>query len=136
MRPDSTNPGPTAPRRFILSLLAVLILVATPLNPARAAQAVAATAKTLKLEMDKGLLVKLDRPATTVFIANPEIADVQVKSPRLVYVMARKPGETTLYAADGNERILANMGVVVTHNLTRLRTAMRELYPREDLAAK
>jgi len=33
------------------------------------------------LEAGKGTLIRLPRPAGTVFIANPEVADVQVKSP-------------------------------------------------------
>lgn len=83
----------------------------------------------LELETNKGLLVRLPGPAETVFIANPEIADIQVKSPRLVYIFGKKPGDTTLYAADGNERILATKQVYVNHNITRLKSALSGLLP-------
>ena len=73
--------------------------------------------------------MRLDRPAGTVFVANPEIADIQVKSPSLVYLFGRAPGETTLYAVDQNEQVLANLNISVTPNLSRLRKAIRELHP-------
>ena len=44
------------------------------------------------LEAGKGTLIRLPRPAATVFIANPDVADVQVKSPSLIYVNAKAPG--------------------------------------------
>ncbi len=58
--------------------------MATPLGPAGAVEFVTSTGAALQLEINKGRLVRLDRPAGTVFIADPEIADIQVKSPRLV----------------------------------------------------
>src|SRR6266852_3889627 len=52
------------------------------------------------LELGKGTLFHLPRPAATVFVANPDVADVQVKSPTMLYFSANKtkPGETVVYA--------------------------------------
>ncbi|RMD64292.1 MAG: type II and III secretion system protein family protein, partial [Alphaproteobacteria bacterium] len=41
---------------------------------------------TLVIPNQQGRLVRLRKPAASVFIANPEIADVSVKSARMVYV--------------------------------------------------
>ena len=87
----------------------------------------------INLETDKGVLIRLDRPASTVFVANPEIADIQVKSPRLIYLFAKKPGETTLYAVDQAERVLANRRILVTHNLSRLDRALKNLLPDANI---
>jgi pilus assembly protein CpaC len=75
----------------------------------------------------------LDRPASTVFIANPEIADIQVKSPRLIYLMGKKTGRTTVYAVDKSDNVLASVDVTVEHNLPGLRTAIRSLYPDANI---
>jgi len=56
----------------------------------------------ITLEVNKGTLIRLAGPAATVFVANPDIADVQVKSPTLVYISAKAPGETVIYSVDGN----------------------------------
>src|SRR5229473_6996284 len=50
------------------------------------------------LEAGKGTLIRLSGPANTVFIANSDIADVTIKTPSLIYVSAKAPGETALYA--------------------------------------
>ncbi|PIW27051.1 MAG: pilus assembly protein [Rhodospirillales bacterium CG15_BIG_FIL_POST_REV_8_21_14_020_66_15] len=87
----------------------------------------------IRMEVNKGRLVRLTRPASTVFIADPRIADVQVKSPSLVYLFAKAPGETTLYAVDQGERVLANVDITVDHNLSRLRDAIAKLAPDHDV---
>ena len=65
-------------------------------------------APTLTLEVNKGTALKLPGPAATVFVAAPDIADVQVRSPTMVYVFAKKPGDTVLYAVDAQDRVLLN----------------------------
>ncbi|MCC7045389.1 MAG: pilus assembly protein N-terminal domain-containing protein [Alphaproteobacteria bacterium] len=81
---------------------------------------------TIQIEINRGQVVRLPRPAATVFIANPEIADVQVKSPNLVYVFAKKGGETTLIAVDSDDGVMLESRVVVTNNHGRLRDSLRQ----------
>jgi pilus assembly protein CpaC len=89
----------------------------------------------LTMELNKGQLVRLGARASSVFIADPTIADVQVKSPTLVYVFGKKAGETTLFAVDGRDRILANLRITVSHNLSNLQKALKTLYPRSYIEA-
>src|SRR5258708_2168459 len=56
-------------------------------------QLVPTEAPTLTLEGNKGTALKLPGPAATVFVAAPDSADVQVRSPNLVSVSAKKPGD-------------------------------------------
>ena len=74
-------------------------------------------------------MVRLDRPAAAVFVADPEICDIQLASPRLVYLLAKKPGQTTFYAADEAEQVLADVDITVVPNLSRLKHAVQTLYP-------
>lgn len=87
----------------------------------------------LSLEINRGQVIRLQRPAATVFIANPDIADVQVKSANLVYVFAKKGGETTLVAADEQDKILIEARVVVTANIERLREGIKQLVPNRQI---
>ena len=82
-------------------------------------------APTLTLEVNKGTALKLPGPAATVFVAAPDIADVQVRSPNMVYVFAKKPGDTVLYAVDAQDRVLLNTIVRVTSPLSRIKGAAR-----------
>jgi pilus assembly protein CpaC len=88
------------------------------------------------LEVNKGTLVRLTAPAATVFVANPDIADVQVKSPTLVYISAKSPGETVIYAVDAADSVLLNAPILVEHDLSRLRSSLRQLAPGERVSAE
>lgn len=118
-------------RHFLIALCCALIGVglAPPAYSQRPAEIIGASTQTLQLEVSKGNLIRLEKPAGTAFIADPTIADIQVKSSRLIYVFGKKPGETTLYAVDDKEQMLANFRIVVTHNLSRVRTSLRSVVP-------
>jgi pilus assembly protein CpaC len=112
--------------RRLIAAVAILLTIAPSVQ---AAELVGVSTTPIALEASKGELVRLDRAAATVFVAEPEIADVQVKSPRLIYVFGKKPGETTLYAVDENEHVLMSRNVVVSHNLSRLKESISEMLP-------
>jgi pilus assembly protein CpaC len=99
------------------------------------ASQVAANGAPIVLEVNKGTLIRLTAPAATVFIANPDIADVQVKSPSLIYISAKAPGETVIYAVDATDTVLLNSPVRVEHDLSRLRSSLRQLAPGERISA-
>jgi pilus assembly protein CpaC len=88
------------------------------------------------IQVGKGTLIRLPRPAATVFIANPDIADVKVQSPTLIYVNANKtkPGETVLYAVDDKNNVLVNKVILVELDLARLRQAYVQLMPAERIS--
>jgi pilus assembly protein CpaC len=87
----------------------------------------------LVVEVSKGRIVRLDKPAKTVFVADPTIADVQVKSSKLIYLFGRKVGETTLIAVDSDDKVLLNVGVSVNHNLSRMRRALNAVLPKNHI---
>ncbi|HZK89488.1 MAG TPA: type II and III secretion system protein family protein [Stellaceae bacterium] len=95
---------------------------------------VRATGAPIGLEVGKGTLIRLNKPAATVFIANPAIADVQVKSPSLIYLAAKTPGETSVYAVDAADNVLLNSPVRVEHDLSRVRQSMHALMPGENIS--
>lgn len=113
--------------RLVPLVLAAAVVLLSSVTHAAAASP--AGDRALQLETNKGTVIRLDRPANTVFVADPQICDIQMKSPRLVYLIGRTPGETTLYATDENENFLARVNLKVTHNLSRLASAVRTLHP-------
>src|SRR4051812_15118609 len=96
---------------------ALIALASLASDLAAAPQVIGPSSMQLQIETSKGRLVRLDRPAASVFIADPEIADIQVKSPSLVYVIGKNAGETTLFAVGERDEVIVNMGVVVRHNV-------------------
>jgi pilus assembly protein CpaC len=107
-----------------------------PANDASTIDLIPAKGRPILLEAGKGTLIRLPRPAATVFIANPDVADVQVKSPSLIYVNAKAPGETVLYAVDAEDRVLMNSAVRVQQDLSRLRESFRQVVPGENISVE
>src|SRR5438552_936812 len=88
------------------------------------------------LEAGKGTLIRLPRPAATGVIANPDVADVQGKWPSIIYVNAKTPGETVLYAVDADDNVLLNAPIRVEHDVSRLRESLHALIPGENVAVE
>ena len=109
------------------------VALAPPARPAAppgvATNVVATAEQPIRLEIAKGSLIRLRQPAGTVFVADPDVADVQAKSAALLYVYGKKAGETVVYAVDEQERVLLAARVVVSHNLTGLRQSLKAMMP-------
>ena len=114
-------------RAAVLALPLALALALLTAGPAGAAEIVDTGETSVQLNRDQGVLVRLERPVDSVFVADPEIADVQVKSPRLVYVFVKQPGETTMFAVDSNDQVVMSERLVVQHNLASLERALADL---------
>ena len=104
-----------------------------PGRPFAQSQIVPTEPPTLTLEVNKGTALKLPGPASTVFVAAPDIADVQVRSPTMVYVFAKKAGDTVLYAVDAQDRVLLNTIVRVTSPLSRIKGALDQQHPNNGV---
>lgn len=119
VQPPSAGAVPTPPQ----------VIGNVPTRQFAQSQVVPPQQPTLTLEVAKGTAIKLPGPASTVFVAAPDIADVQVKSPTMIYVFAKKAGDTVLYAVDDQDRVLLNTIVTVTSPISRMRASLDELHP-------
>ncbi|WP_448580140.1 type II and III secretion system protein family protein [Thermaurantiacus sp.] len=116
-----------------LSLLPLLALAALA-APAPAVE-VGRTAGAVDVEIGKGRLMRLDRPAAGLFVADPAIADVQVRSPTLFYLFGRAPGETSLFAVDSANRPVTALDVRVGYDTALLLAAFERNLPGRQLSA-
>lgn len=133
-RAHRADGGLSAVLRAATLVLSVALTVSVPDNSTEAADFTAGASSSVTIEAEKGAMVRLDRPAAAVFVADPEICDIHLASPRLVYLLAKKPGQTTFYAADDSETVQAGVDITVTPNLSRLKQAVQTLYPAADVS--
>ncbi len=75
----------------------------------------------IQIEINTGELIRLSGPAASVFVANPDIADIQAPTADTLMIFGRKPGRTSVYALNMQGQSLAAISVRVTHDLTDLR---------------
>ncbi|MGF6902251.1 type II and III secretion system protein family protein [Paraburkholderia sp. GAS348] len=83
----------------------------------------------LAVDAGKGTLVRLGENATAVFVADPTIADVHVPSPKVVFVLGKKAGTTTLYVLGADNKTLLQRTVVVGRDMDSLRSAIAARFP-------
>lgn len=84
------------------------------------------------IDKDKGTLLRLARPATDVFVVNPNIANIQVKSPTLIYVIGSRVGSTTIYAMDDDDTPIYSATLTVTENIQAQKDMTEMLREYED----
>lgn len=83
----------------------------------------------IELDVRSGQAIKLKRPVASIFVADPETADVQAHSPTLVYVFAKQTGSTSVFAVDAGENVMFRRTIVVRHALADLREALNVAVP-------
>jgi pilus assembly protein CpaC len=109
-------------------LITVLVCLATSVW--------AANSSMLDISVDHGVPLTLKSAATSVFIANPDIADVQVMSPTSVIIFGKRTGETTFMATDSNGNTLAQRTINVIQDLSNLRQELDAAIPGNKIQAK
>ena len=112
-------------KRELISLLCFMLsFVLSCFSPA-----LAGDKEHIKIEVSKGTLVRFDKAVDNVFIADPSIADIQVKSPTLAYVFGIKQGQTSIYAISSDDEIVFEGEVSVNHNLGNFEAAINTVMP-------
>jgi len=92
--------------------------------------------RVIQVEINKGAMIKLEHPASSVIVADPTTADVQVVSPKLIFIHGKKVGETSIYAVDSGDEPILEATVEVTHNLSGLSRAVKRAAPDADVDFK
>lgn len=88
-----------------------------------------ATGRPVRLYPGEGKLIRLDQPSSTVFLANPAVADIEVKSANLVYLYGKAAGKTTLFALDELDNVTLSSVVNVALNVDALNRAAKSAVP-------
>lgn len=89
----------------------VLLAAALALGPTRFAQA-----DTLNIEYSGAYVLKLEKPASDVIIANPEVADVTVQAPDRLVIIGKLPGMTRLIVMSDDSIALDTQITVTAKN--------------------
>ena len=138
MRPLNRTRLPAALLRAAtaLGIAAGMLGLPQEISTAIAAPALQGADENVAIGVNKGVMLRLDRPARNVFVANPEVANVQVKSPRLIYVFGTGEGETTIYALDANDSVIYSASVQVATNIDQVQQMLKAAMPNADIGVR
>jgi Flp pilus assembly secretin CpaC len=74
----------------------------------------AAMADGLNINWREARVIKLAKPATSVVIGDPTVADVTLETPTTVVVFGKTPGETNIIVLSSEQELLADWPVIVS----------------------
>ena len=135
-------------RRYLLPVLSIVAALATaslaadmddsPNSPrtiqiaTRAGQPVH---QRVTLGLGKAVIVEIDADARDVLVSNPEIVDAVVRTPRRVFLMGQKGGQTNAFFFDGAGKQLASIDIRVEKDVTDLGRLIHLSFPDSDIKA-
>jgi pilus assembly protein CpaC len=122
--------------RLAAPAIAIGLAVATVATPVTALNAATSAKQDNAILMSVGgsRVVNLGAPMSDVVIANPDVVDVHVRSQNQLYLIAKKSGETTVFATAKNGKVLFSGTVRVGNNLTSIDDMLRLAMPGADIA--
>lgn len=94
------------------------------------------TSSKLQVPLNRAIVVESDTPFAELSIANPGIADLSSLSDRTIYVLGKAPGTTTLTLFDAAGRLITNVDVVVTPDLSEFKERLRQILPGERIEVR
>ena len=107
---------------MLKSLTKLAILVSFAALPLAAAPA---NAEDLVVQYDQAHLLKLDQPAANIIVGNPSIADVTLKSTKLLVITGKTFGVTNLMILNDEEKVIFNARILVKADDSKVVTLIR-----------
>ncbi len=92
--------------------------------------------RALSIPMNQAVVVESDVPFAELSIANPAIADFSTLSDRTIYVLGKSPGRTTLTLLDATGRLITNVDVHVSADISEFKERLRQILPGEKIEVR
>jgi pilus assembly protein CpaC len=94
------------------------------------------TTRDLSVPMNRAIVVESETPFAELSIANPQIADFSTLSDRTIYILGKSPGTTTLTLLDATGRLITNVNVVVSPDISEFKERLRQILPNERVEVR
>lgn len=127
-------------RTIMAAALTGFALVCTPVADTAWAEGLRVvkkgTSAQLNVPMNRAVVVESDVPFSELSIANPGIADISSLSDRTIYVLGKSPGLTTLTLLDATGRLITNVDVRVSADVSEFKERLRQILPNERIEVR
>ena len=119
---------------FALALIAPCAAFAAPARPVideSSAKVMAISTKgasthqRLTLPLDKAAVVQLDADARDVLVSNPDLVDAVVRTPRRIFLLATKVGQTNAFFFDAQGKQILALDIRVEKDVVDLSSLMK-----------
>jgi pilus assembly protein CpaC len=87
----------------------------------------------LVLPLDKAAVVQLDQDARDVLVSNPDLVDAVVRTPRRIFLLANKVGQTNAFFFDGEGKQILTIDIRVERDVTDLSNMIKNSLPNSSV---
>jgi len=87
----------------------------------------------LTLPLDKAAVVQLDTDARDVLVSNPELVDAVVRTPRRIFLLATKVGQTNAFFFDAQGKQILSLDIRVEKDVVDLAGLMKAAMPNSSI---
>lgn len=111
-----------------MNVLKIVFIFLTLVLPA-----LASAQATRTLVEGTGAVVELSRPASSIFVGDPSVADVRVVSGNTLFLAGISPGTTNVFALDFEDRLISSYQVAVVANNSEAARTLRSGVPNGSI---
>ena len=94
------------------------------------------TPTALRIPVSHSRLFRLDTPVASVFVANPEIANVQLVSSGVLFVVGKAVGRTSVAALDADSKLIGEWTISTVIDVEPVRAALKGVAALKDVAVR
>jgi pilus assembly protein CpaC len=91
------------------------------------------THQRLTLSLDKAAVVQLDTDARDVLVSNPDLVDAVVRTPRRIFLLASKVGQTNAFFFDAQGKQILSLDIRVEKDVVDLASLMKAAMPNSAI---
>ena len=96
----------------------------------------ASTHQRLVLSLDKAAVVQLDTDARDVLVSNPDLVDAVVRTPRRIFLLATKVGQTNAFFFDAQGKQILSLDIRVEKDVEDLATLLKDSLPNSAIQVR
>lgn len=129
--------GPPAKRLLgtVFASVLTLALASVSSMPLNAESTdIAQPSSSIAVAVGRGKLITLSTPIEDIFIAESTIADVQVRSPKQLYIFGKKGGQTSFYATSASGKVVYSAEVSVGAEISSIDQMLSLAMPDAKIA--
>src|ERR1700760_2389474 len=89
--------------------------------------------QSITLGAGKSLVVELDTEAHDVLVSSPDIVDAVVRSPKRIFLLGLKTGQTNAFFFDSNNHQILSLDIRVEKDVTDLSSIMKAALPNSAI---
>ncbi len=102
----------------------------------RIAEAGPGARRTVKLGLNKALVVDLPQDAHDILVADPEMADAVTRTSRRIYLFGKAVGQTNIFIFGENGEEIVSLDIEIERDIAGLENNLRRFIPESDITVE